>query len=99
MLKNHSNLLNQLSKISNDVGVIHLTNIQINDEMKDLIDYLADGNLAPHIWTSNHYPIHIFTNQFNSELLITITEKEQLDPFSRDFSRNKKIINYQDLTN
>ena len=100
VLKSHSKHFDYLKNVTSDVGLIHLKQSEITSEIKDLILYLTNKNIAPSIWDFNKLPVYIFTNQFNSQLLITITKDDQsLDEFSKSFAKEKIILTSATLIN
>lgn len=100
MQKNPSSYFDYLKNIKNDVGLIHLKQSEISPDIKELINYLTNKNISPDLWRFTKLPIHIFTQQFNSQLLITITSDDRnLDDFSKNFAEGKKILTSADFKN
>ena len=87
-----------LSKITPEVGVIFLKDKELTPEINDLINYLADGIDIKSVIESTQFPKYLFTMQFNDQVLITISESNEIDEFSSSFNETKKILTYQDLT-
>lgn len=97
MFENPFNITKALAKIDDTIGVIYIGKNELRDEEISLINYLANGQLSEAFWQSEKYPKHIFTEQFASTILITITENQDIDVFSKDFANGRRISSLQEL--
>lgn len=86
-----------LSKITPEVGLIFLKDEELTTEIIELIKYLADGIELKTVIESPKFPKYLFTNQFNDQILITISKSDELDDFSSNFKEAKKVLKYEDL--
>jgi len=96
--KNLSSYFDCLKKITSEVGLLHFKKSEVTPVARDLIAYLANQNLPKDIWDFNRLPSHIFVHQFDTQLLITISDNQMpLDDFSKKFAENKKTLTFKDL--
>lgn len=97
MFENPSRISKVLTNIDDTIGVISINKNELNDEVISLINYLSNGQLDEAFWQSSLYPKHIFTEQFDSSLLITISEDPELDLFSKNFANERRICSLHDI--
>ena len=101
MQKNQSKVFSYLSKITKDIGLLSIKSNQIDNNIKQLINYLANGKIKEEFWAQEKsYPKYIFIEQFSEQLLVVIYEKEILnkDEFIQPYIGQKKVLTFEELT-
>ena len=100
MLKNQFKISRYLRLIDDKIGLIHFEEKNLNNNIRELIQYLSNDKIDGNLWESKEYPKYIFINQFSEPLLILITRDEQgIDDFSRTFMGDKHLLSYKDFNN
>mgnify|MGYP001409296174 CR=1 FL=1 len=98
MLKNQYKISKYLRQINDEVGLIHLEESNLNNSIKELIQYLSNDKVDSNLWKSEEFPKYIFINQFSSPLLILVTRDDQeIDDFSKTFLGDKHLLSFNDL--
>lgn len=97
VLENQSSFLKYLKKIDHHLDAIYFDTNDLNQTTKDLIQYLANGQISENFWELEQLPKFIFTEQFSKTVILIIAENKKLNPEHFSILKNKNIVQFSEL--